>query len=70
MMVEYSGQPPQCFLFFFCHQFEHIRSECPNMVTNPAPLTQEVEQELGMGIQPIIGHDASDVTTTQLLRRN
>jgi len=32
--------------------------------------TQEVEQELGMGIQPIIGHDASDVTTTQLLRRN
>jgi len=65
MMVEYSGQPPQC---FFCRQFGHIRSECPNMVTNPAPLTQEVEQEEGMEVQPIMGNDASDVTTTQLRR--
>jgi len=39
------------------------------MVTNPAPLTQEVEQEVGMEVQPIIGNDASDVTTT-LLRRD
>jgi len=32
-LVEYSGQPVQCFL---CKGFGHIRNECPNAVTRPS----------------------------------
>jgi len=46
-LVEYSGQPVQCFL---CKGFGHIRNECPNAVTTPSdcsPTSSEMPSPRG-----------------------
>jgi len=41
-LVEYSGQPVQCFL---CKGFGHVRNDCPNAVTTPiecSPMANDI----------------------------
>ena len=42
-LVEYSGQPVQCFL---CKCFGHIRNECPNAVTTPRELSSSAMETM------------------------